>query len=144
MMGLPHHFSSPPLCATKLQNRRIGHTAQMLCSYVASLRRCVRISFCFLAILLGCAVGQRFFTHATTQRKSGRRFHIWMEWFTKGTKKCLMLVSEVTVQMEGFAKMHNIFVININKLDVPHPAQYATEAAIAPLRLLPIQNQALR
>jgi len=46
---------------------------------------------------------------ATTQRKSGQRFHIWMEWFTKGTKKCLMLVSEVTVQMEGFAKMHNIF-----------------------------------
>ena len=37
-----------------------------------TLRRCVRPSFCFLAVVLGCGVWQRFFSHATAQRKSGR------------------------------------------------------------------------
>ena len=39
---------------------------------VAPLRLCVRLSFCFLAVLLGYAVRHQFFVHATAQRRNVR------------------------------------------------------------------------
>jgi len=46
--------------------------------FVAPLRRCVRLSFCFLAVLLGSTVGHRISTHATAQRRNVKSNPFWV------------------------------------------------------------------